>query len=445
MNRAFTILLLLLVAAAAAFLFIFEPGFTSTREREATRDFVLNMSPAEIDSIRVTSGDDGFEIARSDEGWQIGPKPKDMASPKMVSDLLQAATNMRVFDLIEADDMGGRDLRDFGLAKPKSQIDVRSRGATTTLYFGKEAAGDGRMYVRRADSSDVCVVSDDLQAQAFRSPQDFRDRRLSNITPDRVDKFTIKHGGGELALERGGHGWEIVRPLRARADDAAVEKLLKDLLGLQIVKFVADEANDLSAYGLGEPRAELILTVDGEPRPVALRIGADAAGKTVLAQFTARDSIYDLPAQALESLRVAPDALRDRRVAELNLDTIDAIRFSTKGTEKLVERSGDGWKSDGQTLSDDEVGRRARMLTDAKVIEYLPLTDENLRLAGLDKPAGTISFDAWLSENTPETTAGRRPVLVLTLGRQEAGKAWLRVNDDPEICVVPTVQTDIFR
>lgn len=442
MNRALTILLVLLVAAAAVFLFVFEPRLTSTRRAEATRDFVLNFNPQAIRSIRVSSGDDGFEISRRDDGWWIGPKPKDVASPQEVKELLDAAGSLRVFDVIHESEMGaGRDLDTYGLDKPRSQIDLRGDG-TATLYFGKEAAGEGRVYVRRADSRDVFIVGDELQRLAFRNPQNFRDRRLTNLTADRIDKFTIKRGGGEIAFERGAHGWEIVRPLRARADDAAVEKLLKNLLGLQILDFVADESDDLSAYGLAEPRAELILTVDQEPRPIALRIGADAGASAVTAQFTARDSVYHLPKEAWTALQAGADDLRDRHLAELNLDTVDAIRLSNGSKDWTIERSGDAWKSAGREVTDESVERLAHVLTDAKVLEYLPLTDENLRKSGLDQPSGRIAFDAWLSENTPETTAGRHPVATFTIGRRDGDKAYLRVDDDPEICVIPAAVLD---
>jgi hypothetical protein len=444
MNRAFTILLVLLAAAAAVFIFVFEPRLKSTREHEATRDFVLNFDASAIRGIRIASGNDGFELSMRDDSWRVGPKPKDFASIQKVSELLKAAGNLRVFDLIPANKMGGHDLDDYGLEKPKSQLDLIGDGEET-LYFGKEAAGDGRVYVRRGDSNDIFIVSDDLQQLAFRSPQDFRDRRLTNLSSDRIDKFSIKKGQAEIALERGGHGWEIVRPLHVKADDAAVEKLLNQLLGLKIEAFVADEANDLSSFGLTEPRAELTLGVDGSPRPIALRIGPDVAGKKVLAQYTARDSIYHLPQLAWTALQVGPDALRDRRVAELNIDTVDAIRFNDGKKEMLYERSGDGWKTGDRMLTDEEVSRRAGMLADAKVVEYLPLTDENLRKTGLDKPAMKISFDAFLSENTPETTAGRHPVLELSIGKQDAGKTYLRVDNDPEICVVPSVMSEGLR
>ncbi|MGH8047491.1 MAG: DUF4340 domain-containing protein [Chthoniobacterales bacterium] len=443
MNRALTILLVLLTAGVAVFLFVFEPRLKNTREHEADREFVLHFDPTSIRGIRIASGDDEFEISLRDDAWRIGPKPKDFASLQKVSELLKAAGNLRVFDVIPANDMGGRNLDDFGLDNPKSHLDLVGDGEAT-VYFGKEAAGDGRVFVRRGDSNDIYIVSDELQGLAFRNPQDFRDRRLTNLTPDRIDKFTIKRGAGEIALERGGHGWEVVRPLRARADDAAVEKLLNEMLGMRIEAFVADEANDLSAFGLAEPRAELILNVDGSDRPLALRIGTPVAGKKVLAQYTARDSVYHLPERAWTALQIAPEALRDRRVAELNMDTVDAIRFNDGKKETLYERSGDGWKSGDRKLTDEEVSRQAGMLADAKVIEYLPLTDENLSKSGLDKPVTKIFFDAWLSENTPETTAGRHPVLVLSVGKQEAGKAYVRVNDDPEICVIPSVASGEF-
>jgi hypothetical protein len=442
MNRSFTILLVLLAAAAAVFLFVFEPRLKSTREKEATRDYVLNFDPAEIRGIRIASGNDGFELSFKDESWRIGPKPKDYASLQKVAELLKAAGSVRVLDLIPS--QAGRDLDDFGLEKPRSQLDLIGDGEET-LYFGKEAAGDGRVYARRGDSSDIFIISDELQTLAFRSAQDFRDRRLTNLTPDRIVRFTIKRGSSEFTLERGGVGWEIVRPLHVKANDEAVEKLLGEMLGLQIDEFVADEANDLSAYGLAEPRAELVIDVDGDPRPVALRIGAPVANGKVLAQYTARDSVYHLPEKAWTALQVGPDALRDRRVARLNIDTVDAIRFDDGRTETLYERAGDGWKSGGKALSDEEISRRASMLANATVVEYLPLTDENLRKTGLDKPAMKIFFDAWLSENTPETTAGRHPVLALSVGRQNAGKTYLRVNDDPEICVVPSVTPEPAR
>ncbi len=448
MTRLGTILLLVLALAAAAFLWLVEPRWKSTREEEASRGTVLRLDPAAIRGIRVVAGNDGFELTRKENGWWIGPKPRDLASVEEVAKLLNAATSLEVSDHIRAEDLrGSRALDDYGLETPRSQIDFVGDGQAT-LYFGKDAAADGRIYVRRADSRDVYVVSDELQRLAFRNAQEFRERRLTNLAPDDIEKFTIKRAGGEITLEHGAHGWEIARPFRARADDAAVEKLLKELLGLKILDFVADESDDLSAYGLGEPRAEWIFQVENEARPIALRVGADVnrtGDKALLAQLTARDSVYHLPESAWSLAQTSPDDLRDRHLVALNLDTVDAIRVSDGAKNLTLQRSGEAWQADGRTVPADAVKRLADALSGARVNSYLPLTSENLHQTGLDQPQAEIHFDAWLSENTPEETSGRHPIATLTVGRRDGEKLYVRVGENPEICVVPASLLEAMR
>ncbi|HEY5792490.1 MAG TPA: hypothetical protein VIS74_04280, partial [Chthoniobacterales bacterium] len=44
-----------------------------------------------------------------------------------------------------------------------------------------------------------------------------------------------------------------------------------------------------------------------------------------------------------------------------------------------------------------------------------------------------LNFDAHVSENTPETTAGTYPVGKIWIGTTRAGKAFARVNNAPEL------------
>lgn len=434
MSRLATILLVLLAAGAATFLFVVEPRWESTRERLATRDFVFNVDPGAVRGVRIATGDDSFELTRGEDGWRVGPKPRDAASPEKVGKLLAAAVNLRVHDVIRAAELtGDRDLGDFGLAKPRNRLDLLGDGEAT-LFFGKDAAAEGRIYVRRSDSNDIYVVDDTLQQLAFRSAQDFRDRRLSSVAPERVDRFTIKRDGGEITLERGGQGWRIMKPFRARADEAAVNRLLGEVLGLSIQEFVADESNELG----GQARAEIVLELDDSARPLALRLaGPPAADGSVTAQFTARDSIYKLPGRTWSLLQTSPDDLRDRRLVALNLDTIDAVRLRDGDRTRQIERAGEAWREEGRDVPASVLEELARAVSEAKVGRYLPLTAENLRATGLDQPRGEIAFDAWLSENTPETTAGRRPVVTVAIGKHDGPSVYVRVNDEPEICVIP--------
>jgi hypothetical protein len=447
MSRWGTIFLLLLTAAAAVFLFVVEPRLQSTRDEEAVRESLLGLNPAVIRGIRIRTGDRTFEINLQRDGWWISPQPKDRASHEQVMALLEAAAKTRSLDVIRAGELReGRDLEEFGLAEPKSQIDFIGDGMET-LYFGKEAASAGRMYVRIGESRDVHVVNDELQKLAAREPAEFRDRRLSAYVPGEVDAFTIRRGTGEIELVRGAKGWEILRPLRTMANDSRVNQVLETVLGARILEFVADESNDLGAYGLAEPRAEIVLTVEGVERPLTLRVGGDVPnsdGRAVVAQYTGRDCVYHLPSEVWEALQVTPDALRDRRLTSLNLDTIDAIRIEQGGNVETIEREGDAWRDSRGPLTDEQVGGFVDALNGTLVEEYAALSPAKLAETGLDAPRAHIFFDAWLSENTPEATAGRHPVLDIAIGKADEGRVWVRVGDAPEICAIPADSFDLL-
>lgn len=447
MSRWGTIFLLLLTAAAAVFLFVVEPRLQSTRDEEAARESLLGLNPAVIRGIRIRTGDRTFEINLQRDGWWISPQPKDRASHEQVMALLEAAAKTRSLDVIRAGELReGRDLEEFGLAEPKSQIDFIGDGMET-LYFGKEAASAGRMYVRIGESRDVHVVNDELQKLAAREPAEFRDRRLSAYVPGEVDAFTIRRGTGEIELVRGAKGWEILRPLRTMANDSRVNQVLETVLGARILEFVADESNDLGAYGLAEPRAEIVLTVEGVERPLTLRVGGDVPnsdGRAVVAQYTGRDCVYHLPSEVWEALQVTPDALRDRRLTSLNLDTIDAIRIEQGGNVETIEREGDAWRDSRGPLTDEQVGGFVDALNGTLVEEYAALSPAKLAETGLDAPRAHIFFDAWLSENTPEATAGRHPVLDIAIGKADEGRVWVRVGDAPEICAIPADSFDLL-
>lgn len=446
MSRWGTWVLFALTVVAGVFVFVIEPRLTSSRDRELGRDFVLNFNPGAVEELRIVTGDDVVELTRKSDGWRVGPRPKDRASIGLISEILTALANLRVLDRVEAAEFEGKlELDDFGLDEAKSEIEIVGAGDEQRLLFGKEAAGEGRVYVRLANSRELFVVSDELEKLVFRPAKDFRDPILMAIGPAEIDRFVLRADKGEIELARGARGWEIVRPLRVGADDERVTAFLTPILGARISEFVADESDDLSAFGLSAPRAELIFYANGEKRPLALRFGSEVKdGTGVIVQSTARDSVYELPIAAWEQLRVTPMDLRDRRLLDVNLDTVDRIVIESGGIEKELVRSDAGWRMGEEEFTEPDVEQRVAWLTEAEVETYLPATAATLEESGFEAPLGEIRFDAWLSENTPESRAGRYPVYRIVVGKIDGEKAFVRVNEEPEIGVVSAKALDWF-
>jgi Domain of unknown function (DUF4340) len=441
MSRWKTILLCVLAIAAMVFLAIYEPLTRSTREELAAerKGLVLELDPSKVREIRISTGVSKFDIKRADNGWQLGTKPVDRADSALVERLLLAAAGMRYFDRIEGKEFkADSELSTYGLRNPKRTIEFDGE-RKTTLFLGKDAASEERIYVRAGGSRDVFVVSDELLKLAFQDAGDFRDRRLTDLSPDQVDRVIIRRQGGEIELSREAASWKIVKPLHALADERKVDDLLKQLLSQRIVEFVAEDSGDLSIYGIAEGRDEITFYAEGSDSPQTLRLGTDKSGN-LFGQFTARNSVYRLSPEMLRLLQVSPQVLRDRRLLPLNLDVVDLIRIRTPSREFSLRREGDGWiVRDGaveRPASAAAVRTLADALSTAKVLAYDTVADGKLAALGLERPQCVVSFIAVLSENTPETRAGEQVVASLAVGKSDNGRLFVRIGERPEVLSV---------
>ena len=200
MSLVRTILLCAFALAAIVFLAIYEPLTSSTREKaEAQRQGrVLSLDPSKVREIRISTGVNQFDIKRTGNGWQLSTKPKDRADAAMVEELLKSAAEMKYFDRIAAREFKtSGDLSAFGLRNPKRTIQFDGE-EKLTVFLGKDAASEERFYVRTDLSRDVFLVSDELLKLAFRDPAEFRDRRLTDLSPDQVDRVIVRRNGGEI-------------------------------------------------------------------------------------------------------------------------------------------------------------------------------------------------------------------------------------------------------
>ena len=442
MSRLKTIILCALAITAIAFLAIYEPLTRSTREHVAAarKGLVLRLEPSKVRTIRISTGVNKFEIKRSGNGWQLGTKSNDRADSSLVERILLAAAGLRYFDRIDGKEFkADSELRDYGLRNPKRTIEFDGE-ESATLFLGKDAVSEERIYVRTSGSRDVYLVSDELLKLAFRDIADFRDRRLTDLSPDQIDRVIVRRQGGEIELSRDATGWQIVKPLRATADEQAVEDFLKQLLGQKIVEFIAEDPGDLSVYGIAEGRDEITFYAEGSSRSQTLRLGTDKSG-TLFGQFTARDSVYRLPPETLQLLQISPELFRDRHLLPLNLDIVDMIRIRTPAREFSLRREGDGWLvKDGNTerpASAAAVRTLADALSTAKVSAYDSVSDGKFASFGLERPQCKVSFIAVLSENTPETRAGEQLIASVTIGKSENGLVYVQLGEAPEVLSVP--------
>jgi hypothetical protein len=153
--------------------------------------------------------------------------------------------------------------------------------------------------------------------------------------------------------------WEITQPSRLPADDAAVNRLVKQIYDAQRDP-EADKAPGLKEWGLEPPAA--VITLKKGDRQVQLKVGDVSAGKEsaviyVLSPDRPKEPMAVLKSSLESVLSTGVNDLRGRVLLVAGTNDVQAVTLSQKGKEtvELKKLSEDRWQYVKPPYGDAEV------------------------------------------------------------------------------------------
>src|SRR5438128_4108854 len=313
-------------------------------------------------------------------------------------------------------------MAEYGVAKAKLRVKRQGANAPPEILFGNNAALEGKTYVRLENSKDVFLAAQSIKNQISKKPEEFRDRKLTDTVATQVTRLSLKTAAGEMELQKQADHWQIVKPLRARADDQKVNDLIAQITNSRIAQFVADDAGDLHPYGLAEPRgAVTIFTSDDKSAGSGqmLQIGGvpEKAKDQVYVRFTPRKFVYTLPNKIESVLATKPNDLRDRHLVRFDQKQLDRITIDAPGKHKTVlARKDQNWtiiNRNNRPANAAEARRLIELLAGEQVTNFVADVASDLPKYGLDKPQLTVTLSSFASENTAETQAGEHSLATI--------------------------------
>lgn len=444
MKTKTTLLLLAVVVAAAVYIKYYESKGPNTEEAKRQAQNVINFERDALEGIVIQNGDDKIELRKRDQKWRIEAPFKDQADRGAVENLLADLDGWQKFDSIPAKEIAKdkNRLDEYGLSKGKLKLKLLGKDAPPEITFGNDAALQGKMYVRVGDGSDVIIAAQSVRNDIAKKPEEFRDKKLTDLTTAQVTRVLLKTTAGEMEVEKKSDHWEIIKPLRARGDDQKINDLLAQVTTAQIQQFVAEDRGDLRPYGLAEPRGSIALFSAGDKTGQTLQIGGvpEKEKEQVYVRFTARNAVYTLPKKIEEILAVKPADLRDRHLVRIDTNILDRITIDASEKGKTVlARKDENWtiaSRNNQPANSGEVNRLLSLLQVEQVTKFVEDVASDLPKYGLDKPQLQLTFSSFASENTPETTAGEHPFAAIAFGKADGENVYARLGDEPFIVAV---------
>ncbi len=436
----------LLLIAVAGIVFgsmkLYDSKFANTRDAARDAKKVLSFDRDKVNSIAIKNAEGVIEMRKGDNDvWTMEKPVKDRAGSFAISGLFTAAENVD-FDAVIGDDkpVEKDQLKEYGLASSETTVTFGGQAKPVELLFGKDTAVEGKMYVKLADEKKVFVISSDLKKQITKKADEYRERKLTDLSNAQVNKVAIKSAAGEIELEKKNDHWTISKPLKARGDDSKIGDIIAQAATAHIESFVADSAN-LAAYGLQEPRGTVSLFSEGSDKPTVLQIGStlkDDAEK-IYAKLSTRDSVVVLKKTVETVLGTKPNDLRDRSLLRVESDIVDRINIEGAGKEKLViVRKGESWVREKDLPINAALATSLlKDLQDQQVANFEADVATDVQAYGLDAPLVKVTLSSYASENTPETKAGERPIVTVLFGKTEGDKVFAKLDEEPFIVSVP--------
>ncbi len=254
--------------------------------------------------------------------------------------------------------------------------------------------------------------------------------RLWTIEPKDVETVTIKRRGETIRLKRLADGWEMLEPVKARADRGAVDEVVTSLATLRSDREIDPNPAKLSDFGLEPPAAEVTLEVKNGKAPLTLAVGGkNPTGVWVYAREGSKPAVVALGESVFRDTARPVSDFRDKTVFAFDRKSVTAVDLDLDGSRMTLEaQEGGKWKiaKPGPYPADaDVVADALDELAGAKVKEFLgepkPLTPY-----GLDKPS---SVTIWLGKDKDRTSK------TLLFGKVDKAKKGVYVErqGEPEV------------
>ena len=408
---------------------------------------VYTLSNDKIRQIRLSFKDESYQpltLAKNTDGiWQLTAPFTADADPPKITEMLQDLLEKKVKQTLEAED-----LAQYGLQPSNIQIELWTEGEVPakTFLIGDRTVNYS-VYAKEQSESHIFLIESSALDDFTKSPSDLRDRNVFKFSPAEAATLRLQVAGrSEIHCERqvdsnpdvgNTDGWEMIQPVKAKADARAIEDTLSTLSSLRVVAFEADGEYDPANYGLAQPRVTVTLQFTADDPIQELQIGSDAGtpGRIYVTRSDHR-AVYAVNREIYTELNRTVFDLRDKRVIDFQRTATHRFTIRQGDSEIVCQKNVDGeWeitspvalKADAEAVDDLLFGVDA-----LRVVTFVEDQPKNLQPYGLDSPSIEASF------MVPNTEPA-----VLLVGKMKGDNIYVKAQNAAPVFLVKQALLDL--
>jgi Domain of unknown function (DUF4340) len=219
-------------------------------------------------------------------------------------------------------------------------------------------------------------------------------KKVFSYEADKINQLQVKSGSGEVtALRKDANGtWSIVQPAQAPADRNSVSDVVTNLANLEEDRVVDENASDLKAYGLAEPRIDVTFHVEGDKEPKRILVGdKNPTNMGLYAKLPSNNRVFLVGNTLDTTLNKSTFDFRDKAALKFEQDKVTSIDLTSSTQGVRLEKTGDDWRLVKPIQAPADFVSVNGLLGQLQSAQMTALKDrpeelKDLKQYGLDKP-----------------------------------------------------------
>ncbi len=254
-------------------------------------------------------GESKAGFIKPEEFWEITEPDVVKADKSTVDEILKKLDELKVGEFTSDDP---KDLSIYGLIQPQIQAVISVRESEPeTLLVGKKTGES--VYVKTASEQPVYLVDAGIVDDLSKGMLDLRDKEVLDFTQGYVKRLELKRKDKTIVCIKQERDWRIIEPVKQKAENYKVDGILSKIDEMKAEKFVAEEASQLSEYGLDQPDLEVTLTFRDD-KTEKLLVGKNLPeSESAYGKLASGKVVFVIPKDVLDELNKDVDDIREKK------------------------------------------------------------------------------------------------------------------------------------
>lgn len=316
---------------------------------------ILTVKEADISKFDLKkNGAEQVAGERTSAGqWRITSPTSLPADQSAVSSLLGTFSNLNSERLVEDK---ASNLAPYGLDAPKLEVDLTQKdNKTQKLLLGDDTPAGNGIYAKLDGDPRVFTIPSFHKTSIDKSANDLRDKRLLTVNSDKISQVDLVAKKQEIAFGRNKDEWQIVKPKPLRADNSAVDDLVRALTDAKMeLGSSDDEKKTASAFASANPLATAKVTTESGTQELQVR----KSKEDYYAKSSAVEGIYKVQSTLGHALDKNLEDFRNKKLFDFGSDDPNKVEIRDASKTYFLTRSGEDWwsgsakKMDAGTVQD---------------------------------------------------------------------------------------------